>query len=72
MKAYDAVLWLKPSMASRTSYVIAPTGEIIYTYTALNPNKHVSNTLAAVEQWNAAHPHKPAERTAQQSASPQH
>ena len=55
MKAYDAVLWLKPSMASRTSYVIAPTGEIIYTYSALNPNKHVANTLAAVEKWHSAH-----------------
>jgi thioredoxin-dependent peroxiredoxin len=55
MKSYDAVLWLKPSMASRTSYVIAPTGEIIYSYSALNPNKHVSNALAAVEQWNATH-----------------
>jgi peroxiredoxin len=55
MKSYDAVLWLKPSMSNRTSYVISPTGEIIYSYTALNPGKHVSNTLAAVEQWNATH-----------------
>jgi len=55
MKSYDAVLWLKPSMSNRTSYVIAPDGQIIYTYTALNPNKHVTNTLAAVEQWNASH-----------------
>jgi peroxiredoxin len=73
MKSYDAVLWLKPSMASRTSYVIAPTGEIIYSYSALNPNKHVTNTLAAVEQWNATHKaaasteHKPVEQTAQQT-----
>jgi len=55
MKSYDAVLWLKPSMSNRTSYVIAPDGQIIYTYTALNPNKHVTNTLAAVEQWTASH-----------------
>ncbi len=53
-KAYDAVLAIKPEYANRTSYVIAPTGEIIYEYTALNPEKHVGNTLAAVEKWKAA------------------
>src|SRR6201996_5813695 len=35
MKSYDAVLWLKPEYANRTSYVIAPDGKIIYTSTAL-------------------------------------
>ena len=52
-KAYDAVLALKPEYADRTSYVIAPTGKIIYEYTALNPEKHVGNTMAAVEKWQA-------------------
>jgi thioredoxin-dependent peroxiredoxin len=51
MKAYDAVLKLKPDMADRTSYVIAPSGEIIYEYTSLMPDKHVSNTLEALQQW---------------------
>jgi thioredoxin-dependent peroxiredoxin len=51
-KAYDANLFLTP-YASRTSYVIAPDGTIIYAYTALNPEGHVANTLAAVEQWKA-------------------
>src|SRR4029079_4612925 len=37
MKAYDAQLFIKPDWAKRTSYVIAPTGEIIYSYNALNP-----------------------------------
>jgi peroxiredoxin len=50
-KAYDAVLWIKPEYANRTSYVIAPTGKVIYEYTALSPDKHVENTLAAVRQW---------------------
>jgi thioredoxin-dependent peroxiredoxin len=50
-KAYDAVLKLKPEYSDRTSYVIAPTGKIIYEYTALNPDKHVENTMAAVEKW---------------------
>ena len=51
-KAYDAVLFFT-SYSSRTSYVIAPTGEILYAYTALNPDKHVQNTLAAVAKWRA-------------------
>jgi peroxiredoxin len=50
-KAYDAVL-LFTSYSNRTSYVISPVGKIIYTYTALNPDKHVENTLAAVAKWH--------------------
>ncbi|MFI4891017.1 MAG: peroxiredoxin [Steroidobacterales bacterium] len=50
-KSYDAVLWLKPEYANRTSYVIAPDGKIIYEYTDLSPDKHVGNALAAVQQW---------------------
>jgi peroxiredoxin Q/BCP len=54
-KEYDAVLAIKPEYANRTSYVIAPTGKIIYEYTAMDPDKHVENTMAAVEKWNADH-----------------
>jgi peroxiredoxin len=54
-KSYDAVLGIKPEYANRTSYVIAPTGKIIYAYTDLNPDKHVENTMAAVQQWEATH-----------------
>jgi peroxiredoxin len=57
-KAYDARL-LVSSYSNRTSYVIAPTGKIIYAYSALNPDKHVENTLAAVTQWNSEHPAGP-------------
>jgi peroxiredoxin len=57
MKAYDAVLWLDPKLANRTSYVISPEGRVLYAYTALDPDKHVENTMAAVKQWQAAHPH---------------
>jgi peroxiredoxin Q/BCP len=56
MKSYDAVLAIKPQYANRTSYVIAPDGHIIYEYTALDPDKHVENTLAAVKKWRAEHP----------------
>jgi len=56
MKAYDAVLARAPQYANRTSYVIAPDGSIVYTYTDLDPSLHVQNTLAALRSWEAAHP----------------
>ncbi len=34
--------------------MIAPSGEIIYTYTALQPDMHVENTLEALRKWAAA------------------
>jgi peroxiredoxin Q/BCP len=55
MKAYDSVLLEHPDYANRTSYVIAPSGEIIYSYTAMNPDKHVENTMTAVKKWQDAH-----------------
>ena len=55
MKAYDSVLESHPEYANRTSFVIAPTGEIIYSYTAMNPDKHVDNTMAAVKKWQDGH-----------------
>jgi len=56
-KSYDAVLKMEPQYADRTSYVIEPGGKIIYEYTAMSPEKHVSNTLAAVQKWAAAQKH---------------
>ncbi len=53
MKAYDAVLAIKPEYADRVSYVISPDGRIVYAYTSLNPEKHVSNTLDALRKWAA-------------------
>jgi peroxiredoxin Q/BCP len=55
MKSYDAILAQKPEYANRTSYVIAPNGEIIYTYTDLHPDKHVGNTLTALREWVTEH-----------------
>lgn len=55
-KEYDAVLPQNPEYANRTSYVIAPDGSIIYTYTNLDPSQHVSNTIAALKSWESAHP----------------
>ena len=55
MKAYDSVLEGHPEYANRTSYVIAPTGEIIYSFSAMSPDKHVDNTMAAVKKWQDEH-----------------
>ncbi len=54
MKAYDAVLGIKPDLADRVSYVIAPDGHIVYAYQSLNPEKHVQNTMDALRQWSAS------------------
>jgi peroxiredoxin Q/BCP len=54
--AYNAIWAEEPTYADRTSYVIAPNGTIIYTYTNLDPADHVKNTLAALRTWEAAHP----------------
>jgi peroxiredoxin len=56
MKAYDAVLAKAPEYANRTSYVLAPDGTVVYTYTDLDPALHVQNTLAALKQWEQTHP----------------
>lgn len=54
MTEYDSVLSSHPQYANRTSYVISPQGTILYTYTNLDPAKHVANTLAALRAWNTA------------------
>src|SRR5512143_2106394 len=55
MKNYDAVLAAKPEYANRTSYVIAPTGEIIYSYTELKNDQQVHNTMAPVKKCQDQH-----------------
>jgi thioredoxin-dependent peroxiredoxin len=54
MKSYDAILARNPVYADRTSYVIAPDGRIVYSYTNLDPGKHVENTLGALREWLAS------------------
>ena len=46
---YDAVLEGRPELSSRTSYVISRSGEIVHVWSDSNPNRHVAETLAAVE-----------------------
>jgi thioredoxin-dependent peroxiredoxin len=54
-KAYDAQLMFT-SYSNRTSYVITPDSKILYAYSALSPDKHVQNTLAAVAKWRDEQP----------------
>jgi thioredoxin-dependent peroxiredoxin len=51
IKSYDASMMIMPDYANRVSYVITPDRSIIYSYQSLNPAKHVTNTLAALQNW---------------------
>ena len=54
-KEYAALVTVQGDIYSnRVSYVIAPDGKIVYTYTSLDPSKHVANTLAALKKLQAA------------------
>jgi peroxiredoxin len=56
-KSYDATMSFgTKNYSSRTSYVIAPGGQVLFTYTDLKPEKHIDLTLDAVTKWRAAHP----------------
>jgi len=46
---YDVALPLRIGLTNRTSYVIAPTGRIVYVHSALSYAEHVQNTLEAVK-----------------------
>ena len=57
IKAYDAVLAIKPDLSDRTTYVIAPDGKIILAYTALtDPLSHIAKAKEAVRAWRKTHP----------------
>ena len=55
IKAYDAELIMTglTGRSNRTSYVIAPDGKIIFAFTAMKPDGHVSGSLDAVKAWKA-------------------
>ena len=46
---YDAILSQKPDWASRTSYLVDPSGTISAVYSEMNPNRHVQEMLDAVK-----------------------
>ncbi len=54
--AYGAALPGHEAYANRTSYVITPDGKVIYTYTAMDPDQHVANTLKAIQDWKSKQP----------------
>ncbi|GAO39972.1 putative peroxiredoxin [Sphingomonas changbaiensis NBRC 104936] len=54
IKSYDVTLPVMSSRSNRTSYVIAPNGKIVFAYTAMNPEGHVSGTLDAVKKWKGS------------------
>jgi thioredoxin-dependent peroxiredoxin len=51
VKAYDAALATRPDYANRISYVIAPNGSVFYSYTSMDPSRHVEKMLDALRQW---------------------
>jgi peroxiredoxin Q/BCP len=51
MRNYDAVQDPRAEYADRVSYVIAPDGKVIYSYTAGDPTHHVEYTMAAVKKY---------------------
>ena len=58
IRAYDVALGGGSPRTNRTSYVIAPDGEIIYVFSDLDWRNHVPNTLAAVRAWRERHPQR--------------
>lgn len=52
---YDATMQRPDgtTLSSRTSYVIAPDGTILLSYTDSKPQAHIEKTMAAVRAWNA-------------------
>jgi len=55
MKNYDSVSTGSPEYAQRTSYVISPAGQVLFTYTAGDPTHHVEYTMDAVKKYVADH-----------------
>jgi thioredoxin-dependent peroxiredoxin len=55
IKAYNVVLPQKPDWSDRTSYVIAPDGKILLSFTTQKPDEHITKTLEAVKAWKASH-----------------
>lgn len=54
IRGYDVVLPKLSGRSNRTSYVIAPNGQIIYAHSDMDYRNHVANTLKAVQDWKAS------------------
>lgn len=42
------------ALSERTSFVIAPDGKILLSYTDPNPELHIQKTMSAVKEWHEA------------------
>lgn len=51
---YDVPLKMKAGLTDRTSYVIAPSGRVIFVHSAMSPAGHVTGTLNAVKALHAS------------------
>ncbi|WP_342323892.1 peroxiredoxin [Kosakonia sp. BYX6] len=53
---YDSVMQMNgKTLSDRTSYVIAPDGKILLSYTDRNPETHIQKTMDAVKQYAKSH-----------------
>jgi peroxiredoxin len=53
---YETVMKLpNQTLSERTSFVIAPDGTILLSYTDMNPQEHIERTMTAVRAWKAKH-----------------
>lgn len=44
------------TISDRTSFVIAPGGQVIFVHSTNDPSQHAELTLDAVKKWRATHP----------------
>ena len=55
-KQYDATFaYNGKTVTNRTSYVISPKGDVLFTSTDLKPDQHIALTLDAVTKWRSDH-----------------
>ena len=57
-KSYDAAMTIPGTgfgFANRTSYVIAPDGKILSTYSDSDAEPHIKNAVSAVRAWREGH-----------------
>lgn len=56
-KLYDATLKTPiGQLSNRTSFVIAPDDKVLFVYSDMKPEQHVTQTLGAVSHWRSSHP----------------
>lgn len=54
--SYKSTLAIYPGHSDRTSYVIAPDDKVLFVYSNLSPDQHVTRTLQALKAYRTSHP----------------